>query len=389
MYRHAMATARIAASDSERTRRWLSQGVPPLETAPVPEARDLEEGRLPQEAEAGRTPGTARGVLPESFRRYMYIGYAVFILGPIMLLLGLELGIRMLEGGAFNPGQHGLPLITWLFMAFILADIYQIIVISILNLLARGLGSQVPTEFKMHVCGSALAAFILFCLDLAVLYWIAQSTAALVVDERGDVFFAVTLFHLSISLCVHMNVVYLQDLLRSEDMARRLSRSKGAPEGALERNTETVEPNDGILEEAPQCAVCLQDFDLSGSYADGERILKTKLCRHVFHKECLERWLQQNRTCPLCRTDLGGFGQCTHGHTNPPLGTEGVTPLVASGSQSVPLASFDGVAEGLRAHAASQRISPASTGGNGQSIPPACPDGAMEGLRAYASGMRV
>jgi hypothetical protein len=311
----------------------------------------------------------------------MYIGYAVFILGPIMLHLGLDLGMRMLEGGAFNPGQDGLPVFTWVFMAFILADIYQVIVISILSILASGLGSQVPTEFKMRVSTSVCAFFILFCLDLAVSETKEDSTVALVLS----------LLHLSVSFGVHMNVACLQELLRDEDMARRLTRgaSKGVPEGALERNTETVEPNDGILEEAPQCAVCLQDFDRSGSYADGERILKTKPCRHVFHKECLERWLQQNRTCPLCRTDLGGFGQCTHGQTDPPVGTEGVTPLVASGSQSVPLASFDGVAEGLRAHAASQRISPASTGGNGQSIPPACPDGAMEGLRAYASGMRV
>ncbi|CAO3685815.1 unnamed protein product [Rhizopus microsporus] len=44
-----------------------------------------------------------------------------------------------------------------------------------------------------------------------------------------------------------------------------------------------------------QCLVCLDEFDLKQPV----RILK---CRHVFHKECVDRWLcEAHNSCPVCR----------------------------------------------------------------------------------------
>ncbi|XP_062098497.1 probable E3 ubiquitin-protein ligase XERICO [Humulus lupulus] len=44
-----------------------------------------------------------------------------------------------------------------------------------------------------------------------------------------------------------------------------------------------------------ECRVCLSEFE------DGEKIRKLQ-CDHVFHKDCLDTWLQQYcATCPLCR----------------------------------------------------------------------------------------
>lgn len=46
------------------------------------------------------------------------------------------------------------------------------------------------------------------------------------------------------------------------------------------------------------CAVCLSAFE------DGEEIRKLK-CKHIFHKDCLDTWLQQDSaTCPLCRNKV-------------------------------------------------------------------------------------
>ncbi|KAH7664447.1 Anaphase-promoting complex (APC) subunit 11 protein [Dioscorea alata] len=50
---------------------------------------------------------------------------------------------------------------------------------------------------------------------------------------------------------------------------------------------------------ADSCAVCLYEFD-------GEaEIRRLTNCRHIFHRSCLDRWMQHDqRTCPLCRTPL-------------------------------------------------------------------------------------
>tara|TARA_B100000575_G_scaffold197010_1_gene159330 strand:- start:5 stop:538 length:534 start_codon:yes stop_codon:yes gene_type:complete len=46
------------------------------------------------------------------------------------------------------------------------------------------------------------------------------------------------------------------------------------------------------------CSICLEDFKT------GDNIKKLN-CTHIFHKECLEPWLNSNnRNCPMCRTDI-------------------------------------------------------------------------------------
>ncbi|KAF2284112.1 hypothetical protein GH714_019163 [Hevea brasiliensis] len=54
-----------------------------------------------------------------------------------------------------------------------------------------------------------------------------------------------------------------------------------------------------LQETAPElCAVCLSEFAVDETVRD----LK---CKHVFHKDCLDKWLLQCRsTCPLCRTKV-------------------------------------------------------------------------------------
>lgn len=74
-----------------------------------------------------------------------------------------------------------------------------------------------------------------------------------------------------------------------------------APAGSIERNTELVPQGDARLAPSPTCPVCMEAW-----VDDKERIiLATKTCGHCFHKDCLQHWLGINRTCPLCRNDLG------------------------------------------------------------------------------------
>ncbi|XP_042394145.1 brassinosteroid-responsive RING protein 1-like [Zingiber officinale] len=47
------------------------------------------------------------------------------------------------------------------------------------------------------------------------------------------------------------------------------------------------------------CAICLCEFE------QGEAVRKLSDCRHVFHRGCLDRWVEHGRsTCPLCRAPL-------------------------------------------------------------------------------------
>lgn len=45
------------------------------------------------------------------------------------------------------------------------------------------------------------------------------------------------------------------------------------------------------------CSICLASFEKE------EKIYKLN-CSHMFHTECLEHWLEQQFTCPLCRADI-------------------------------------------------------------------------------------
>ncbi|XAR51850.1 hypothetical protein NMG60_11006612 [Bertholletia excelsa] len=44
------------------------------------------------------------------------------------------------------------------------------------------------------------------------------------------------------------------------------------------------------------CAVCLENFKA------GDKCRLLPLCRHSFHAECVDLWLQKTPVCPICRT---------------------------------------------------------------------------------------
>ncbi|XP_060200706.1 RING-H2 finger protein ATL46-like [Lycium barbarum] len=54
-----------------------------------------------------------------------------------------------------------------------------------------------------------------------------------------------------------------------------------------------------IGEGSADCAICLSKFK------HGEKGRKLETCQHIFHENCLEKWLMQKdrkATCPLCRS---------------------------------------------------------------------------------------
>ncbi|XP_054610027.1 E3 ubiquitin-protein ligase RNF43 isoform X2 [Dunckerocampus dactyliophorus] len=56
---------------------------------------------------------------------------------------------------------------------------------------------------------------------------------------------------------------------------------------------------------SPVCAICLEEFQ------DGQH-LRIISCAHEFHKDCVDPWLLQHRTCPLCMHNIMGTGRQPH-----------------------------------------------------------------------------
>ena len=50
-------------------------------------------------------------------------------------------------------------------------------------------------------------------------------------------------------------------------------------------------------EEAPSCAICLEDFGAG-------QVARTLPCCHRFHRDCVDRWLKSKACCPICQRKL-------------------------------------------------------------------------------------
>lgn len=45
------------------------------------------------------------------------------------------------------------------------------------------------------------------------------------------------------------------------------------------------------------CAVCIEPFKVS-------EVIRTLPCKHTFHKSCVDPWLLEQRSCPMCKMDI-------------------------------------------------------------------------------------
>lgn len=50
--------------------------------------------------------------------------------------------------------------------------------------------------------------------------------------------------------------------------------------------------------ENASCAICMCEYE------EDSRIREISLCKHIYHSECLERWLKVKESCPLCKQGL-------------------------------------------------------------------------------------
>lgn len=60
-------------------------------------------------------------------------------------------------------------------------------------------------------------------------------------------------------------------------------------------NITYVDIEEGELNNFDFCPICLDD--------DHENVIKLS-CNHFFHKHCIDRWVSNNSSCPVCRLKL-------------------------------------------------------------------------------------
>lgn len=46
------------------------------------------------------------------------------------------------------------------------------------------------------------------------------------------------------------------------------------------------------------CSICLEDLNIK------DLVYELKKCKHIYCAECLQKWLAENKTCPICKSDI-------------------------------------------------------------------------------------
>ncbi|NXF32775.1 RN128 ligase, partial [Nyctibius bracteatus] len=107
----------------------------------------------------------------------------------------------------------------------------------------------------------------------------------------------------------------------SRDQRQLKARTKKAIEKlqlrTLKNEDKETDPN------GDSCAVCIEQYKPN-------EVVRTLACNHLFHKNCVDPWLLEHRTCPMCKYDiLRGLGVETDEE-----GMESVRATVSSGTSN-------------------------------------------------------
>ncbi|XP_026491864.2 E3 ubiquitin-protein ligase goliath-like isoform X1 [Vanessa tameamea] len=83
------------------------------------------------------------------------------------------------------------------------------------------------------------------------------------------------------------------------------------------------------------CAICIEPYKVSET-------LRSLPCRHDFHKNCIDPWLLEHRTCPMCKMDiLKYYGFVFTGSQESILQLEADDPRASLGRQPLTLLSSE------------------------------------------------
>lgn len=61
-----------------------------------------------------------------------------------------------------------------------------------------------------------------------------------------------------------------------------------------DNNKKEIDTSNAIADD--YCTICYEDLN--------DDLFYEKNCRHLFHQDCIDKWLEFNKKCPLCRTPI-------------------------------------------------------------------------------------
>ncbi|KAG8014706.1 hypothetical protein GBF38_003313 [Nibea albiflora] len=119
------------------------------------------------------------------------------------------------------------------------------------------------------------------------------------VSRTSVVFVSISFIVLMIISLAWLVFYYIQRFRYANARDRNQRRLGDAAKKALSKlQVRTIKKGDEETEaDFDNCAVCIESYKPN----DVIRILP---CRHVFHKHCVDPWLQDHRTCPMCKMNI-------------------------------------------------------------------------------------
>ncbi|XP_004686071.1 PREDICTED: E3 ubiquitin-protein ligase RNF149, partial [Condylura cristata] len=118
------------------------------------------------------------------------------------------------------------------------------------------------------------------------------------ISSQSVVFVAIAFITMMIISLAWLIFYYIQRFLYTGSQFGSQSHRKETKKVIGQLPLHTIKHGEkGIDVDVENCAVCIENFKVK----DVIRILP---CKHIFHRICIDPWLLDHRTCPMCKLDV-------------------------------------------------------------------------------------
>lgn len=127
---------------------------------------------------------------------------------------------------------------------------------------------------------------------------------SLTMSKTSVLFVAISFMTLVLVSLAWLLVYYVQRFRYTHAKDRVARRLERAARKALARiATRSLKVGDAELaSDETVCPVCIEPYA-------ADQLVRTLPCRHIFHRSCVDAWLLEQRSCPVCKLDiLKAFG---------------------------------------------------------------------------------